>query len=389
MSTTRRSSAHIITGDEPSNAQVLKRLTLLFDRIYISDIKDEAIINTDEVIEKFSTSTVHWQSRGHYPRVQGYEELYNSYLDGAENAINRQIINKIESKNVKTIDPGTHWLCYSSALSNLDLIKSAAIDASELKPEISIRDTVVQGLEFSMNGETSKYAIPHKDPVDIPNVHEDWNWISRLRVGRALKDIRIAQAINAAPIATDRINSRIVLELAKNQSSCIYPESSMIDFAINAEIVDNEKLESILLNASWKEVLAIRKHILPHVDKTKKYISKKTNIISNNAYANIEDYIEALKTLKEGLSQLHEQEAEAWESLRIGSILKAGGVVGSGTIGTIAIPSIVTLPNLLVGLVSLGLVSVGALTTEIQRLIPARRKVREHPLFFLEKISVY
>ena len=94
-----------------------------------------------------------------------------------------------------------------------------------------------------------------------------------------------------------------------------------------------------------------------------------------------------MKTLKEGLSQLHEQEAEAWESLRIGSILKAGGVVGSGTIGTIAIPSIVTLPNLLVGLVSLGLVSVGALTTEIQRLIPARRKVREHPLFFLEKLS--
>ncbi|BDB13418.1 hypothetical protein ANFP_07380 [Acidithiobacillus ferrooxidans] len=45
--------------------------------------------------------------------------------------------------------------------------------------------------------------------------------------------------------------------------------------------------------------------------------------------------------------------------------------------------------HLLVGLVSLGLVSVGALTPEIQRLIPARRKVREHPLFFLEKLSAY
>ena len=389
MSATHISSAYLITGDEPSNAQALKRLILFFDRIYISDIKDEAIINEGEVNEKFSTATVRWCSSGHYPRVQGYEELYNNCLDGAESAISRQIIHKIESKNLKTIDPGTHWLCYNSILSNLDLIKSAAIDASGLKPEITIRDTLLQGGGPSLNGETSKYAIPYKDPVDIPNVHDDWNWISRLRVGRALKDIRIAQAINAAPIATDRINSSIVRELVRNRSSCIYPESSMIDFAISTEIVDNEKLESILLNASWKDVLKIRKHILPHVDKTKKYINKKTNIISNNVYANIEDYIDALKTLKEGLSQLHEQEAEAWESLRIGSILKAGGAVGSGTIGTIAIPSIVTLPNLLVGLVSLGLVSVGALTPEIQRLIPARRKVREHPLFFLEKLSVY
>ncbi len=269
----------------------------------------------------------------------------------------------------------------------MDLAKAAAIDASDIKPEIAVPNTIFIGGEVSPVGQKSRYSIKYKEPVNLPNIHEDWNWICRLRVGRALKSIRQAYVLDAAPVAIDKINSEITFALATKSSTFSFSKDSLADFAINAEIVDYNKLESNLLNASWADILKIRKEILPHVQRTKQLLFKRTQDLSNNHYYAIEKYLVAIKDLKNEFKNLQEQEAAAWEGLRIGSILKAGGATGSLAFASIAIPSTLTLPFVITALISAGLIGAAALTPEMQKLIPARRKTREHPLFFLEKLT--
>ncbi|RLA84872.1 MAG: hypothetical protein DRG78_00105 [Epsilonproteobacteria bacterium] len=381
------SNAYILTGDEPIKASTTKRLLLFHNKVLFSNIKDEAIINNEEVIEEFPKMKVYWYARGHYPRIAEYKEKYYRHLEGTETAFNRNLLESVESKNIKTLDPGIHWMSHNASLSNYDLIKSASIDASALKPDIAIPNTITKGGEIVPTGMKSKYSVEYKESIVLPDIHDDWNTICQLRVGRALKSIRIAQALNASPIAIDDINSNITLALLQKNNKFEFTDDSLKDYSINMGIIDNDKLESYLIDASWKDILKLRKEILPSVGKTKQYLDIQTKRISNTKYTSVEQYLSALSKLKEDFANLQEQEAEAWETLRIGSILKIGGTVGAVALGTLAIPSLITVPNIFIGLISTGLVSAGTLTDELKQLIPAKRKLRDNPLFIIEKLN--
>ncbi|QKF81552.1 hypothetical protein [Halarcobacter ebronensis] len=384
-------NAYILTGDEPIKSSTIKRLLLFHNKVLFSNIKDEAIINDNEVIEYFPNSQitkVWWSSRGHYPRIKEYTEKYYKYLEGTEAAFKRNLLESIESKNIKTIDPGIHWMSHNASLSDYDLIKSASIDASLLKPDIPIPNTIIKGGEIVPSGMKSKYSVEYKESIVLPNVHDDWNTICQLRVGRALKSIRIAQALNASPVAIDNVNSNITLTLMQKNNPFTFTNDSLMDYSINMEVIDDKKLESILLDASWDDVLKLRKEILPTIGKTKQFLTTRSKKISNTTYTSVEQYLEALKELKTDFSYLQEKELEAWEALRIGSIFKAGGAMGAMTLGTLAIPTLTTVPNIFLGLISTGLVATSALTDELKQLIPAKRKVKDNPLFILEKLNI-
>jgi hypothetical protein len=381
------SKAFVLTGDEPISSQTLKRLLLTHSKVYFTDISDEAIINDGEVMESFPKGKFLWAARGHYPRVDGYKERYLRCLKGAESVLDRSLLQPIASHNIRNIDPGIHWMCYNASLSNNELVCAASIDASLEKPNLHSKNTILFGTEISQSGMKSKYAVDYKPPVDLTGIHQDWNWIARLRVGRMLKSIRISQALDASPIAVDSINSEICYSLMKQSSPFSFTDESLMDFAIDTAIVDIEKLESNLLEAPWEDIVKIRKEILPAVSKTKDFLEEKTYRISSRTYSGPEQYIKALNEFKADFNNLKDDESEAWEALRIGSVLKAGGSAGVLGLGTIAIPSITSLPVAITALISAGLVSVASLNPELKKLIPARRKLRDHPLYLIEKLT--
>lgn len=380
-------NAFILTSDEPISAVTFKRLLLTHNKVYFSDISDEAIVNEKEVIESFDRMKVAWTACGHYPRVTKYNEKYTRALEGSGAALNRQLLRPIKSHDIKSVDPGIHWMCYNASLSNKTLVEAASIDASAQKPDLPLPNTILGGLEIAPSGMKSKYSVDFKDPTDIPGIHKDWNWICRLRVGRALKSIRLAQALGASPIAIDNINSEISLALMKQNSPLSFNNDSIMDFVIDMNIVDIEKLEEVLSTVSWRDVLKLRKEILPIVSKTKKILEERTNKISRFNYPNPEEYLCALRELKKEFEDIKTIESEAWESLRIGSILKIGGVAGTIGIGSIAMPSFNSLHDIIIALISTGLLTAATLNQELKKLIPARRKVREHPLFLIEKLE--
>jgi hypothetical protein len=381
------SNAFVLTGDEPISSQTLKRLLLTHNRVYFTDISDEAIINDLEVIESFPKMKMGWAARGHYPRVDGYKEMYFRCLKGAESVLNRLLLQPIASHNIRTIDLGIHWMCYNASLSNKKLVCAASIDASLEKPNLAFKKTILNGSEMSQSGMKSKYAVDYKPPMDLTDIHQDWNWIAPLRVGRMLKSIRISQALNASPIAVDSINSEICYSLMQQNSPFYFTDESLMDFAIDTAIVDIEKLESNLLEAPWEDIVKIRKEILPAVSKTKDFLEEKTYRISSKTYSGPEQYIKALNEFKADFNNLKDNESEAWEALRIGSVLKVGGSAGALGFGTLAIPSITSLSVSIIALISAGLVSAASLNPELKKLIPARRKLRDHPLYSIEKLT--
>lgn len=390
MTNSKISNAFILTGDEPIQAKTLKRLLLTYNIVYFSDVSDEAIINDNEVVEIFPgsrISRVWWAACGHYPRITDFEERYFRCIKGAETAINRKILQPISSKNIKSIDPGIHWMTYGASVSNAELINAAAVDATKEKPHVPVPATILSGMGIAPSGMKSKYSVDFKDSANILDVHEDWNWICKLRVGRALKTIRIAQALGASPVSVDAINSSISLSLIHQNTPFTFSESEIVDYSIDAEVIDNERLEEILSDAPWEDVLKIRKETLPAISKTRKYLLEKTNSISNKNISTVEKYEKEIRELKSTLDNLKEEEVDAWESLRIGAVLKAGGATGMIGVGSYAFPTLVAFPSILISVISGGLVSAASLTPELQKLIPARRKLRDHPLFILEKIQ--
>lgn len=391
MNTEYSSDAFVLVGDEPVSSQKLKRLLLTHKRVYFSDISDEAIVNEKEVIERFPGLNggvqVVWSARGHYPRVGSYREMYFDSLNGADMFMSRSLLTPIASRNVRTIDPGIYWMSHSSALSNEELLTAASVDATSQDPSLLLKDTVICGLEVSISGFKSKYAVGYKPPKDLDNVSRGWNSIARLRVGRALKSVRIAQALGASPVAIDRINSEILYAMMKQTFPFPFNKEILMDFAIETTIIDNDMLESALSCLSWKEIAKIRREILPATSKTREYLFKETNKFAESECPTTEDYIKSLERFKGEFAALRDKELEAWEALRIGSVFKSAGFVGALSLGTVAIPSLTSFPTLLTTLISAGLVSSSALTPELKQLIPARSRVRKHPLYLIEKLT--
>ncbi|ELU2537225.1 hypothetical protein [Vibrio vulnificus] len=381
-------SVFVMTGDKPITGTTLKRLVVQHHSIGFSHISDKAIVNDGEVTEDFGAMTTIWSDRGHYPRADGYEDLYHDLVKDIGSLINRRVVNLIRSTDVKSIDPASYWIAHNAALSQKSLVRSAAIDATDTKTPFSLPNTIVSGLEIAPSGLKSKYDVPYRPRATFEDINDDWLTIANLRIGRALKAIRVAQAIRATPIAVDPINTNISLDYLKSNSSVYKQHSSIVDFSFEYSVIDNDKLEEVLKDASWKDVLHIRKQTLPVLAQTKSLISKKMNKMDQYDNKSPEELINFVTNLHYEFLTLKEKEYEAWEALRIGSVLKTGGTfgaaVGAWNLGSAIIPMTMGVTESITSLLATGLVASAAMKDELQALIPARRKLKEHPLFILD-----
>ncbi|EGQ7940981.1 hypothetical protein KY858_004274 [Vibrio vulnificus] len=378
------SSVFVMTGDKPITENKLKRLVVQHQSVWFSHIEDKAIVNDKEVVEDFGSMSVGWAARGHYPRVDGYEELYHDVMKGVGALVNRRIVNPIHSFDIKTIEPGSYWVAHNSALSKESLVRSAALDATNSKSPFKLPNTLISGGGIAPSGAKSKYEVEYKPGITFDDINDDWLMIANLRVGRALKAMRMAQALGATPIAIDAVNTNISMDFLKSNSSVYKQHNSIIDFSLEYSVIDNDKLEQALEGASWNDVIHIRKQTLPVLVQTKNLLSKKMRNMGRYDNKSPEELLQLITNLQREFLNLKEKESEAWEALRIGSVLKTGGAVGTWALGSSIIPTTMGITESILSLLATGLIASSTMKDELLAIVPAKRKLKEHPLFILD-----
>ncbi|MDY4378851.1 hypothetical protein SOV92_13570 [Pectobacterium brasiliense] len=380
-----KNNAFILTGDAPIPRNTLKRLLLIHDTISFSDISDEAIVNNEEVNEIYPNMTITWAAKGHYPRIEDYADIYDEVFSDASILFRKRILNPILSKEIGNIEPGSHWIAYNAALSNKNMVEATAIDANDLKPNLVIPNTVLGGGGISAGGYKSRFDIKYEPSIRLNNISDEWNVVSHLRVGRGLKSIRIAQAIGASPVAIDEINSNLTLAIIKNNSKLYSQRESIIDFSIESNLIDNQKLEEALEGASWQDILHMRKETLAAIANTKKLLNNKLTKLAHSSINSADEYLKSLETIKKEHDELKEKEIEAWEKLKIGAVISLLGAVGTTKAADIILPIDFSLSQAFSVLVSTGLIATSTMKSELTSLIPIKRKLKENPLFYIEK----
>ena len=373
----------ILPGDLPLRSASLKRQLLFFDSIAIASPHDKALVHHEEISEDFPGMSMKWGEYANFPRSEDYFESYETMLKDASLPIRKGLIHILPHREKNSDDAGANFMLYNSAISDKRLVLNAIPDFHDSRPTIAIPDGIITGGGLSQAGYTSKYELKVNNPYQIGKIAREWELLAYLRIGRALKYMRRANNNGYIPVATDEVNHSLcnVLTASQNIDDKIISDRSNNNY-IPLEIVDPYELEHALNEMSWSEVLKVRKKILPKASNFRKSLFDSFNSLSKKEYApsEISKYISELKRN----FQTHQNElANEWEKFRIASVLRTGGVVGASAIGMSAIPSLSgTWEEIFIRVVGVGLISIATLTAELKTLIPAKRKVKKHPLFF-------
>jgi hypothetical protein len=291
------------------------------------------------------------------------------------------------------MDPGINWSLYHSAISSRKLVESAIPDQHEGKPEIFIPDGVIYGGVLSKSGYKSKYETNFREPFTINYLDEKWTTLSHLRIGRTIKSMRKAYGESLFPISLDAVNEKIISSLLMQHDTFIEVQKEpFLDFSI--DIVDPIELESELENLNWSEVYKLRKHLLPKTSEFRHFLIRRLKTLQNFPIKDLEAYKNELNSLNSDFLLKKEALMEEWEKLRIASLIKTGKFVACTTmaneplksIGLQLFPAGLSWLDLLVKILASGLIISGSLSTELKTLIPAYRKVKNHPLFFINKL---
>ena len=378
----------IIPGDSPPKISSLKRQILFFDSISLVHPDDRAIVNDGELTEKFPGMTITWSDYARYPRTEYYEDKFQNIIDDTRSLQNRGIIRISRPKTFLSGDAGANFMLYNSVISNEKLILSSVPDISSEKPPVKIPDGFVSGGGFSQGGCKSKYSLDVNPPYVIKDADDLWNALASLRAGRAIKALRRSHMEGCCPIAVDDVNSNIIETISSQGLDDAYKDSDYIaSVSISLDIVDPVELEVALEELSWDDVILIRKEIFPKISKLRQYIVNRVERLNKGKIYNYSQIREETEKLRTDFLEKQEALAEAWEKLKIASVMKFGGFAGAGNLGLTLLPAYNSWGELLIRTVSVGLVSVSALTPELKSIIPARRKVKNHPLFFINKLN--
>lgn len=383
---TTRLDALLLPSDAPPKQSSIKRNVLFFDSVSLVDPSDESLINEGEIKEQFPGALVVWSKRAPFPRTENYEAEYEEIIAHTSHLQTKGIIRVLNSGLFPNVDPGISWVLYNSAISNDELVRAAVPDISNMKPSVLVPNGVLSGLGITMGGHRSKYELDCKPPFHIPNVDNAWSALAYLRLGRAIKFLRLAYGKNISPLVTDEINNHIVAELARRCIPTAAPlanEEALSNLSISLDVIDPQSLESILDDMSWDDVIRLRKEILPKLSQLRIFLMKRVNTL-HLGKKDLEIYRQEMLRTKQEFEAMKESLAEEWEKLRIGALFKFGGVEGATTTGLTLLPSFGTWQELAVLIASSGLVAASSLTDEIKGLIPAYRKVKSHPLYFLD-----
>ncbi len=381
MADKRNMHGLIIPGDGPLSQAALKRQLLFFDSVSVIDPKDRALVNAGEITETFPNMTVRWEDYAAYPRTENFLEEY-SYLLGDTKILQRKGILRILAPLQKNPDEaGVNFMLYNSAISEPEFIVNAIPDLSQNKPNVIIPNGMICGGGMAQSGFHSKYELKVNNPYKLSGIDYAWQALAYLRVGRALKYMRRAYTENCFPIACDTVNHNISKVFLSDRTGTIGAHSlqEFTNYSISLEVVDAWELEQALNEMSWDDVLKIRREILPKIATFRDYVISKANVLGKSQPDSADEAKKLIIDLKGEFEQKKENLATEWEKLRIASLTKGGGATGGLSLVTSF--SAAWEENLF-NVISLGLVAVSSLTPELKSLIPARRKVRKHPLYF-------
>ncbi len=376
--------------DAPVNAQ-LKKSVLFFDSVTLANVADAALVNDRDVEEKFPGGAIMWAERNAFPRNEGYVDSMQRIMSDTSSLRSRGILRLTPEKPLPTIDAGVNYSLWHSAIADATLVNAAAPDRHRAENPPHGFYFYMRGCVMTMNNHPSKYEIAETRPAfGFSDCSESWTMYAHLRLGRALKFLRISHALGLVPLAFDDPNQKI-LAATGEQNSLIEqrnpvnpPGFAPIQFDL--EVFDSAELINALDAMSWQEVARLRKEILPGMNKLRTHM-RKVSILQNGDLSR-EENNKRLREMMRDFTDAKESLSESWEKLRIAAVLKSmrtlgatGALEWAGLLGTITGQPWV---DLLGKVFAAGLVSAGALHSEIQSLIPARRKVTQHKLYFTD-----
>ena len=383
MSKQKEIKSLILPGESPPSESQLKRQLLFFDSILIIHPDDRALINEGEIVEKFPNTTIKWAEQNSFPRVADYEEKFEYLLERTLFPQKKGLIKVVTPTSGQIIDPGINWTLFHTAITNSQLVKSAKTDKHIGSPKFQHKG-IVLGLAIAQTGYQSKYKLDWKPPAN-DDIEDDWTVIGYLRIARMIKSLRRAYGEGANPVSIDAVNQSILTSLSNEILNSLGDTSpDLASLSISMDVVDPVELESALEDMSWEEVREIRKRILPKVAELRSFLLNKVHWLHNRNSNDIEIYLNELKNLKLDYENKKKELKKTWEQLRIASILKTGGIVGTGNIGLSLLPMNISWIDWMMKLIGTGLVGTAVITPELKSLIPARREVKKHPLFFCD-----
>ncbi len=387
---TSRLDVLLLPGDAPPKHSNIKRNVLFFDSVSLVDPNDKSLVNDGEIAEQFPSALITWSERAPFPREENYADVYQEIISHTRALQTRGIVRVLDSRQFPGVDAGINWSLYHSAISNDELVHAAVPDICNDKPTVVIPSGVVSGCGISVGGYRSKYELECKPSFHIPHVDDAWSVLAHLRIGRAIKFLRLAYGRNISPLASDYVNQRIVTELSRNNLPNVAPCMSaeeLADISISLEIAEPQVLESILNDMTWDDVSRLRKEILPKLSELRMFLMKRVSTV-NQGGLDLEPYRQEMLKIRMEFEAMKETLVEEWEKLRIGATLKLGGTTGAAATGFTLLPSFHSWQELAMLIISSGLVATSALSSEIKSLIPAKRRVREHPLYFFDRIGL-
>jgi len=393
-----RADALIIPADNFASDAALKKMVLFFDSVTLVNSSDSALVNEFEVREKFENMEISWSARNPFPRAENFIDEMQSLLSQTSTFQSRSIIRLTPSTPLSSLDAGMNYSLWHSAIANNDLVTAAAPDRfTNPKPVLGISG-YMRGGAISVGNARSKYEITEAKPsIVLEDVDEDWTLYAHLRLGRALKFLRQSHALGLSPIALDLPNQQILKAssafdtlIVRNQSerSTILHDQVNFDF----DIFEPEEFNKHLSDMSWNDVQQLRRHLLPGMNGLRAYLRRSIRLQGLASTAGVEVYNKELVKLLSEYKVAKEKLITDWEKLRVGTVTKLGAGVGAGVglgaLGTGAglIGTVVGAPwvDLLVTIFAGGLIGVGQLTSELQSLIPSKRVVKQHPLYFTD-----
>lgn len=393
-----RADALIIPADNFANDAALKKMVLFFDSVTLVNSSDSALVNEFEVREKFEGMEVAWSARNPFPRSESFSDEMQRLLSETLSFQSRRIIRLTPATPMSSLDAGMNYSLWHSAIANKDLVTAAAPDRfTNPKPTLGISG-YMRGGTISVGNARSKYEITETKPsVVLENVDEDWTLYAHLRLGRALKFLRQSHALGLSPIALDLPNQQILKAssefdtlIVRNQSETPAVLHNQVNF--DFDIFEPEEFNNHLNDMTWSDVQQLRRHVLPGMNGLRTYLRRSIRLKGLASTAGVEAYNKELVKLLSEYRVAKEKLTTDWEKLRVGTVTKIGAGVGAGVgLGAVGastglIGTIVGAPwvDLLVTIFASGLIGAGHLTSELQNLIPARRVVKQHPLYFTD-----
>jgi hypothetical protein len=210
---------------------------------------------------------------------------------------------------------------------------------------------------------------------------KEWSSLGWLRLARSIKYTTKAQWKGLVPISLDSVNQSISLALGVKAFQTSITHDQLSNLAISVDAVDTERLEKELIDLPWREVLKIRKEVLPKVAAMRKAVIKSCSSISRTGMESLTNYEDQIIRLRQDLELAKAELAGKWRELALGGILKVGGVC---TTAAIVLPSswLEIMKTVVVG----GLVAGAAMSEEVNAVVSSYRKVQQHPLLFLDQL---